>query len=372
MSLFLFLTSSLAQDSFICRKTLHMKHSALFSIIALAAATSCQGLIGEGNKGTLLVSFPKDISVETKANNGIPDPGTFILTVTDSKGKAIYSGSYSASPEHIEVPSGSYTVSVRSTDFGEPLFDAPQWGDTQVVSVGSGQCVNVLMNCTQMNSGIRLIPDATFKTAYPRATLFIKGSGGSLMYGYEEKRIAYFQPGSISIILSDGGKQEAICSRQLLAQEILSLGLSADLVETQDGRIKVQVDTSRRWIADNISSGGTGSSYNTYTVTEAREHVGEKDAWVKGYIVGIATNTGKFSFDGPFTKNTNIIIGLRTSSTAEEYLLSVELSKGDVRDELNLQDNPGLLGTQVKLHGEIVASYYGIVGIKSTKEYEIL
>ena len=111
------------------------QHSLLFTIIALAAATSCQDLIGGGSKGTLLITFPKDISVETKASNGIPDPGTFILTVTDSKGKTIYSGSYSASPEHLEVPSGSYTVAVRSTDFDEPLFDTPQWGDTQVVSV---------------------------------------------------------------------------------------------------------------------------------------------------------------------------------------------------------------------------------------------
>lgn len=354
-----------------------MKHSSHYrAILTLASvlipAVSCQDLLGGEGRGELQVSFPKDIEAVTKAAGGIPDPGTFLLTVTDSKGRQVYSGRYSDSPEHIEVASGSYTVDVRSMEFGEPLFDAPLWGDTQVVSVGSGQCVNVLMNCTQMNSGIRLLPDASFRTAYPSATLYIKGSGGSLMYSYEEKRIAYFLPGTVSVILSQGGRQESICSRQLMSQEILSLGLSADLVETKDGTVKVQVDTTRNWISDSISSGGAGSHSSTYSITEARDHIGEKDAWVKGYIVGVATNTGKFSFDGPFTKNTNIVLGLRTSSTAADYLLSVELPKGDIRDELNLQDNPGLLGTQVMLCGEIVGAYYGIVGIKGAKEYEIL
>lgn len=376
MSLFLFLTSHVAGVRFICRKTKIMKQTSFINAIlafalTLAVASSCEDLFRSGNQGMLQVSFTKDLSSETKSSMGIPDPGSFLLTVTDSKGKQIYSGAYSASPENMEVSPGSYTVEVRSCEFREPLFDSPQWGDTQVVSVGSGQCVNVLMNCTQMNSGIRLLPDATFRTAYPSATLYIKGNGGSLMYDYSEKRIAFFQPGTISILLADGGKQETICNRQLLAQEILSLGLSADLVETKDGRIKVQVDTTRNWVSDNYSSGGSSSSASAYSVTEARNHAGEKKAWVKGYIVGVATNTGKFSFEGPFTKNTNIVLGLRTSSTSAEYLLSVELPKGDVRDELNLQDNPGLLGTQVKVCGDIVDAYYGIVGIKNTSEYWI-
>ena len=341
------------------------------AICCMAAAGSCQSLL-EGGKGTLLISFPKDLSVETKSGHSMPDPGTFILTVTDSKGKKIYSGPYSSSPEHMEVASGSYTVEVRSCEFDEPLFDSPQWGDTQVVSVGTGQCVNVLMNCTQMNSGIRLLPDATFRTAYPNSTLFIKGNGGSLMYGYEEKRIAFFSPGTISIILAEGSRQEPICSRQLIPREILSLGLSADLVENTEGRITVQVDTSRTWVSDSVDSGSTGSPSSTYTVTEAREHIGEKNVWIKGYIVGVATNTGKFSFTGPFTKNTNIVLGLRTNSTSPEYLLSVELPKGDIRDELNLQDNPGLLGAQVMICGEVVDAYFGIVGLKGAKEYEML
>ena len=363
------------QACFICRKNqTRMKSTSIINMALLFASIlatcSCEGLMDKSGNGVIQVSFPKNISAETKSGQRLPDPGTFILCVCDSKGKQIYNGLYSASPEHIEVPSGSYTVSVRSCDFDEPLFDSPQWGDTQVVSVNSGQCVNVLMNCCQMNSGIRLLPDATFKTAYPHASLYIKGGGGSLMYAYEEKRIAFFSPGIVSVLLVDGEKQESLCTRQLLAQEILSLGLSAELAESNDGRIKIMVDTTRNWVRDNYTSGGASSPTSTYTVTEAKYHIGEKNAWVKGYIVGVATNTGKFSFEGPFSKNTNIVLGLRSSSSDPEYLLAVELPKGDIRNELNLQDNPGLLGTQVAVCGDITDAYYGITGLKNPKRYE--
>ena len=49
----------------------------------------------------------------------------------------------------------------------------------------------------------------------------------------------------------------------------------------------------------------------------------------------------------------------------------MSLPVGDVRDGLNLVDNPGLLGKRVFLKGNIVASYFGLVGIKDVTEYEI-
>ena len=51
--------------------------------------------------------------------------------------------------------------------------------------------------------------------------------------------------------------------------------------------------------------------------------------------------------------------------------MSVQLSSGAIRDALNLVDNPGLLGTQVWIKGDIVAAYYGIPGIQSISEYSL-
>lgn len=352
-------------------KKLSIFKAALLLFAAAGAAASCEELTGRNDKGSIQISLSKDFYAQTKALSNVPDPGDFLLTVTDAKGNIIFNGSFASSPEQMEVDAGSYTVSIRSRDFTEPLFEAPQWGDTQIAAVAAGQCVSVLLNCVQMNSGIRLVPDATFRTAFPESTLYLKGAGGSLMYSYTEKRTAFFQPGMVSVVLSNGGSQESLCSRQLSAQEMLTLGLSANLGEYSSGKIGVQVDTTRNWVMDGFTAGGASTYESAYSVTEARDHIGEKDAWVQGYMIGVATNTGKFAFDPPFSKNTNIVIGLRSSTTDPEYMLSVELPKGNIRDALNLQDNPGLLGRPVRICGEIAEAYYGIPGLKSPKEYRL-
>ena len=51
--------------------------------------------------------------------------------------------------------------------------------------------------------------------------------------------------------------------------------------------------------------------------------------------------------------------------------MSVQLAKGDIRDDLNLVDHPELLGRQVFLLGDIVESYYGIPGVQNISEYRL-
>jgi hypothetical protein len=47
----------------------------------------------------------------------------------------------------------------------------------------------------------------------------------------------------------------------------------------------------------------------------------------------------------------------------------VQLPAGDVREALNLADNPDLLGKKVSIRGDIVSSYYGLIGLKNCTEY---
>ena len=77
------------------------------------------------------------------------------------------------------------------------------------------------------------------------------------------------------------------------------------------------------------------------------------------------------SFSTPFKSRTNLLLGTRSSSSDKGSCLSVQLLKGDIRDALNLVDNPDILGTQIFLKGDIVESYYGIPGIQNITEYEI-
>ncbi len=191
------------------------------------------------------------------------------------------------------------------------------------------------------------------------------------MYSYSEQRIAYFKPGNVSLVLSDGGVDKTLYSRALESQEILTLNISAPQ-STQSG-IHVAVDTTRNWNTEDfgIGSGSKGGGKEqAISVSQAKAKVGSKEVWVYGYIVGGDLSSSKASFKGPFTSRTNIILASKSSVTDKNSCLSVQLQKGNIRDALNLVDNPDILGKEVFLKGDIVEAYYGICGIQNITEYE--
>jgi hypothetical protein len=127
-------------------------------------------------------------------------------------------------------------------------------------------------------------------------------------------------------------------------------------------------------IGDGSSSGGGnngGQPQSAMSVAKAKENIGSEDVWVFGYIVGgdMTSGANGISFESPFSSATNIAIADRSSVKDKNYCLSVQLSSGDLRDALNLKDNPENLGKMVYLKGNIVEAYYGIPGIKNITEY---
>lgn len=294
----------------------------------------------------------------------------FTISVTGPDGVEVYRGPYSACPEQLEVPSGSYTISAFSCDFPEPAYDCPQFGDTRVVVVKSGQSVAVSLVCRQLNCGIHLNVDTSFSAAFPYGYLYLQGADGALMYDYCEKRTAFFEPGSISLLLSDNGESQTLFTRTLSAQQMLSVNVSAAVDGTSTG-ISLQIDTSRVWLTEDFCLGGGGDGLeDAFSVPEARDHIGATDVWVYGYIVGCCTSSTGFCQEAPFTKNTNIVIAARSSVSDKASCLSVELPSGAIRDALNLVDNPSNLGRPVYLRGDLVSAYFGIPGLKSPTEYQ--
>lgn len=337
----------------------------LLGALLLLVPVSCAELLGGQEKSYITVSFTRF----TKAGDGAPDPGSFLLSVVDASGGVVYRGPFSESPEKIEVSAGSYTVQAVSCEFSEPKYDSPQYGDTKVVNVPAGGCVGVTLECAQLNSGLRVVPDATFRTEFPDGSIYLKGNGGSLMYSYTEHRTAFFAPGVVTLTLKDSGKEQALCSRMLEAQEMLTMKLSAcPQSGSGSGRVMVQVDTTRKWTEDSWTVGGSSEPEYAYSVVEARNHIGDT-IWVEGYVVGVASGTSSFNFTPPFSKDSNIILGLRSTTTDKEYCLSVELPKGAIRETLNLCDNPGLLGCRVLVRGTIATAYFGIPGLKSPTDF---
>lgn len=355
----------------------------LIFMLASAMMLSCDLIVGTQVAGELRVAFLSDQEALTRAGLSIPDTSDFILSVSDSKGRQIYSGPYGDFPESFPLDPGSYVVKVVSSEFSKPAFSSPLFADEQCVMVPAGGAADVKLVCTQANCGIRLKVDPGFLTAYPDGVLLLKSSFGRLVYGYSEKRVAYFKPGDISLVLSDKGKDEVLMTRSLQARDMLELKVSVASSESAGsgasdmiGSVSVSVDTTRNWLngiyvigGDNDNSGS--AVRDALTVSEALESIGDECVWVSGYIVGGDLTSASASFEAPFSSRTNIMIGPRSSTTDKSACLSVQLPAGELRTDLNLVDNPELLRRKICLKGDIVEAYYGIPGIKNVSEYEL-
>lgn len=348
-------------------------------LIGLLAVASCQiiGTQDEGlMQGELRISFAD--SPTTKIIETIPDTSDFLITVSGPEGEIIYDGSYGDSPESMMVDAGSYTIYVRSCDFSRPAFSSPQFGDEQCVVVPSGGVADVKLTCVQMNAGVRLNIDESFILNCPDASLFLKSSEGKLLYSYSEKRIAYFLPGSVSLMMSENGSDRILFTRNLQSRTVLDIAVSAagQSGGSESESICVAVDTARTWNHESYVIGGEnsdegGGSSEVMTVSQALNSIGEEGVWVSGYIVGGDLSSSSASFDPPFTSRTNILLGPRSSTTDRSACLSVNLPSGHIRDALNLVDNLSLLGRKVSIKGNIVEAYYGIPGLKGIVDFEL-
>lgn len=372
------------------RQILHtLLRTAVTGVSLAVLAQSCGDLLAgqEGSdesRGTLMWNFTAAPVIEamTRASGEIPDTNAFLLTVKDASGKVLYDGTYGASPTSLLVSPGSYTVTARSCAFAAPAFSTPLFGDEQVIVVQKNQTARAVLSCRQLNAGMRLRIASNFLTAYPSSTLHLKADAGSLLYGYRESRIAYFQPGSVSLVMSTAGEgDKTLYTRSLAAPEILTLSVSAATSSATGGSFSIQLDTTRTWLGDSFviggesggGSGNGGSIPNAFSVPAAKENIGAEDVWVYGYIVGgdLTSSATKMNTAAPFSSDTHFAIAVRSSVTDKQECLSVELKKGDIRDALNLKTHPENLGHQVFLKGNLVEAYYGIPGLKSVTDFEL-
>ena len=350
-------------------------------LLLLAGLTACDdfsALKGLREQGELRWVLDKGIA--TKATEEIPDTNDFLLTIRDGGGSILYEGSYGDSPQYLKVDPGCYTITVVSIPFSTPAFARPQYGDEQVVVVSAGQSITVRLNCTLRNAGIRLKIAPDFLTSFPDGVLFVKQSTVKLKYTYTEKRIAYVFPGEVSVILYNNAQDQTLFTRELEPREILTVSLSAPADESGSSHVQVAVDTAKVWSneqyvigGDNDGGGNSGSEWeDAIAVGEAASHVGETGVWLYGYIVGgDLTSAGKTVKTEGITKNTHIALAERSSITDKESCVAVELPKGSVRDALNLVDHPELRGHRVYVKGNIVESYFGTTGMKSTSAYNL-
>lgn len=125
------------------------------------------------------------------------------------------------------------------------------------------------------------------------------------------------------------------------------------------------------------SSTGNGSEESPYTCAQiiAMAPSSTTDAtasgvWVSGYIVGYYADYAAH-FDASGTQYANILISDNPSAAAASDCVCVQLiASTDPRTALNLVDNPGNLGAQVSVYGDVM-KYNTLPGIKNTSNYKL-
>ena len=352
-----------------------MKNFSLLPLLltVFLSVNSCDYFFPE-EEGSLTVFFIRDSYLATKASEDIPDTNAFILSVTASNGTKVYDGKYGYAPQPILADPGTYTVKVTSSANESPAFSNPVYGDEQTVVVESGKESVTRLLCQQVNSGVRINLDPAIISRDAGASVHITSADAMLVYPAGETRTAYFAPGAVHMDLCMSQETSPLLDRVLRAREVLCLNVHAP--SQTSGSVSVSIDTSRIWtnedVVPGVSGGQTGEDTSTaLDVWTARQSAGRKDVWVYGYIVGGDLSSSKASYSPPFSSRTNILLSSKAGVQSREGCLSVQLQQGDIRDALNLVDNPGLLGRQVFLKGSIVPSYYGLPGLQGLSDFAL-
>ena len=358
------------------------------SLMAAAAAiffslTSCLAPVpAHHDMAMLRVSVIQD--PDTRAGGMEEDVSLYTFSLVDSHGKCIYKGFWGDCPAEFELDPGNYTVSLMSDESVEPAYERPLFGDSRGVSLGEGCVSEVALVLHQLNSGLRLLLSEAFVATYKEGALFLRSSTGTLAFGFSETRTAFFLPGRVSILLNLNGKSTVVHARDLNAGEILNLRLgivektpSVSLVSGVD--LNVIVDTTRVWTDETFNWDGSGlgsgdnsgSTPESVSVSVARGMAGNKKVWVNGYIVGGDLTSTKCSFEGPFSSRSNLVLADSPGCRDRDKCMSVQLSAGDIRNALNLVDNPSMLGRKVYLCGDVVEAYYRLPGLQSLSDYRL-
>lgn len=360
-------------------KTKKMKRICLWLAVAMAAI-SCESLKIKQDAGEGVISFKINSAKLSELQKRLVksqaylqfDTNNFLLSVYSTEGAKVYEGKYGERPSELIVGSGSYDLMIRSSDFKTPDYESPLFGDNQTIDVAADNISIVEFNCKQLNAGTKLVFSKSFINKFSGRGVKLIHNSGSLLYLYGEQRYAYFLPGLLKVACFRNGADTVIMERELLPAQMLSCNLSySKSGGNLSSFLRIEVDTSRIWVRDNFNA-GLKIPAGAYTVINAKQHVGEKNVMVFGYIIGGDATSTTIRIGPPFSSKTNIVIAGSKGERQRANCFAVELPSGPIRDAINLVENPELIGSAIVVTGEIVSNYFGYIGVKGTKAYSFL
>lgn len=122
---------------------------------------------------------------------------------------------------------------------------------------------------------------------------------------------------------------------------------------------------------ENVASPDSSDTFTIATLSRADD--GEFIA-LKGYIVGyMPTNTiNKVVFNADDAVGTNIVLADRAAETDTKLCAGLQLkAESDARIDLNLADNPAMLGQRIIAYG-YKGTYCNAPGLKQVEVYELV
>lgn len=122
---------------------------------------------------------------------------------------------------------------------------------------------------------------------------------------------------------------------------------------------------------ENVASPDSSDTFTIATLSRADD--GEFIA-LKGYIVGyMPTNTiNKVVFNADDAVSTNIVLADRAAETDTKLCAGLQLkAESDARVDLNLADNPAMLGQRIIAYG-YKGTYCNAPGLKQVEVYELV
>ncbi len=355
-----------------------ISHLLLPALVPACILSSCFKPVTTDTETALLLLSLRDESA-TRAS----DDYEYTLRIRNSNGKTVFSCIWDYAPLAIELAAGDYTVDAYTEEFDLPLYDTPVFGDSRHISLQQGQIQETELVCSQINAGLTILPSESFIALYRDNPMYLRCTQGTLAYSFSETRTAYFLPGKIALLMGGDSGTRTIYTTELGASQMFTLRLTTSenvplAVPVNGLGISLRTDTTRVWTENSYAYDGGDHSGDTpsngypsgaFGVNEARKLAGSTDVWVYGYIAGGDLTSSSCSFTAPFSSRTNLVLAASPGEKDRSKCMSVQLPQGDIRDALNLVDNPGLLGTSVYLRGDIVESYYKLPGLQKLSDY---
>lgn len=163
-------------------------------------------------------------------------------------------------------------------------------------------------------------------------------------------------------------------NNQFYRMVCLLLLLSLFSVSCTKLELPEEIDKDKTDKGDTPTSPSQPDDSGAYSIASLQKVEEGESILLKGYIVGYVptTSINKTCFSVTDAVYTNIVLADSPQEKEPNNCAAIQLKKGsEARDELNLQDNPEMLGKCVLVYGD-VATYMGSKGLKNVESYELV